>query len=383
MKYIKYVLLFLLLLSLNSCANEKATPFVQPVAQDLLIVPIANSLKDERRKNMNMTEAEQKYFVIASITKLNDEKKGEQILSKMRKEHADAIDILEQMNSCMSKANEKEQAQICLKDLEKSFAEIGRTYLSINSDKLVWTEERKKTIININQKMLKISKEVLECFNKNTTVESAFKCTIQSRKYVPYDSLINTIVQTANMYLLYEVGDEIFKESCKLSKVTIFEKPVPNQGVNFDKSYYPYGSYHDVDANGNYKSINHYTDNKSRINNKKLLSYVGFFERPEYVFDKKTKQTNKTYSYFDIENLSGVAKEKSKSRYKVVTKQIEDKQQKTYGINGFSINIIDNETNKTIASTIFYDNYHKKKLCAQTYDGNLDQEYFVYNVFSQ
>lgn len=45
--------------------------------------------------------------------------------------------------------------------------------------------------------------------------------------------------------------------------------------------------------------------------------------------------------------------------------------------------LIDNKNNKIIASTVFYDNYQKKKLCAETYDGNLDQEYFVYNVFSK
>jgi hypothetical protein len=383
MKYIKYLFSLLLVLSLDSSAEMKVNHPKQETANELLVKDIANNLKDERLKNPNMSDEEQKAFVITSIDAVDKSQRGAQILSALKQEHIDAIQVSEKMNSCISKANEKKDAQFCLKELEQSFSALGKSYPVINSDNLVWTEQLKQYILNTTTKMIKLSENSLNCLNENKTVTSVFKCNPQKTKYTAYDLIVNQVVALANTNLILEMGDKIFNESCKLSKVTVFEQPIHNKGVFFDKSYYDYGSYHDVNEKGEYKNINHYTDDKSRINNKELLSSIGFFEKYENIFDKEMKKTYKKFYYFDENKLSGVSIEEIKSRYKVITEQLKNENKYSYGVNGFSIKIIDMESNKTIAETVFYDNYQKKKLCGETYDGNLDQEYFVLKVFSR
>lgn len=362
------LLAYIAVLSININAIELSGP----TAHTLLIEPIAHNLKDALENTPEMTMEEKKDFVLKKIETIDHNDVGKKILSALKKEITDSIRITEQINQCISKANETSQAQACFKALDDSFASLGRVLPLTYPPNLVWSEEKKQLFLTLNNRIIDLAKKGLTCFENADTVSTALKCNPENKPRTTFDSTVSLIIMLANTYKVYEEADKLFAEKCQQAHSTIFEYPSKKEGVFFDTPYSLHESYQQIDKLGQYVK----TYRKINIDEMKLFDLIGFVER-------NSDKYHKDYLYYDENNRSGLRTKEIKSRYRIYVDRLEHNNKYAYAVSGHSINIIDTKNNKIIANSVYFDNGYKKKICGDTYDGNFDVEHFVYDVFSR
>jgi len=181
--------------------------------------------------------------------------------------------------------------------------------------------------------------------------------------------LIMFVRPNGPLYLAY-IAQKTFNEQCKLAGDSILEYPKNVKGVFMERTGHT--SYKKINADNEYYS---YGAGQAGFSFKK--AHMPFMETFNY--DKDRDQ----YKYLYIYGEHRIKTNNIKSNYRVSWENISNEEMKKANIFGRKIKIINNETNKTIASTIYFRSQRLRKICGHIVDGNFIEHDFVYRVFAK
>lgn len=344
---------------------------VEPVsekANKILCESIAKELESVLNQNPSMSQDEKKKFVEERFNDLDHNQRGKEFMAMFAQESKDSIRQNTDSKECLQKAENVEDAKMCFKPIMASYSEAMQ---KLFNEKLVWTDQTKKSHLFALDSSTRIHNRILDCFENEETLTKALKCTQDNRLPPGYVARISAILMIAQNNILMKKANGVFSEKCKMAKSTIFERPLKNEGVFFDTVYALNESYMNIDLLGNYVK----TYRQINIDENKLFDLVGFIE-------KNSDKYHKEYLYYDRQNPSGIQSSEQKSRYILKINRLKDDEKESYGVHGSSMELVDQKTGKVIANTIYYDNGYNKMICGETYNGYFDAEYFVHHVFS-
>lgn len=337
-------------------------------ANKILVESVAKELENVMEQNPSMTKDEKKKFIIEKLNEYDQDKRGKEFIAMFVKDSEEAIRKNDATKDCLQKAENVDDAKVCFNPVIAFYSEAMQKMFN---EKLVWTDQTKKSHLNALDSSTRIHNRILDCFENEETLTKALKCTQDNRLPPGYDTRISAILLVAQNNSVMKKGNSVFSEKCKMAKSTIFERPLKNEGVFFDTVYSLNESYTNIDSLGNY--VKTYT--QINLDENKLFDLVGFIE-------KNSDQYHKKYLYFDRQNPSGIESGEQKSRYILKINRLKDDEKESYGVRSSSMELVDQQTGKVIANTIYFDNSYNKMICGESYGGFFDAEYFVHHVFS-
>ena len=349
----------LVTLSINIHAQEKS---LSQKVDNLFINYLTNITTQKMKKwfkqKKKVRRDDVENLIKDELISLENTPREKDILVAMKEKLMYNISSGEEFIECMGEVDNNNKTSLCLKSLKKSMQKLAVKQINFDEN-MVLSKVKQESLLNRASLDIQYAKKNLMCYKVDSNLTSVLKCIPKTRKYTEYEYSIAMIESLAKNNFRLEMGKETFVRLCKTTTFKILEKPVQNRGVYFDNFLYEYGSFQGINASGHYDENIVRQNKKSTLDMKKLEKYIGFYETIKSTKDKKVK-----------------------SRYKVITGELEQKRRNKFGVSGNYMSVIDMDTNKTIATSTFYNDYHAKTVCGETYNGNLDQEYFVYKVFS-